>query len=575
MMRTRLALAFIASVSHVCTAASAAETIDAVADAYVDVRLSRDPVSGIASGLVDPGAALLPDRSPEALARFDAREDAIAHRLEKIDPASLSMPVQRARYETLRELIEAEKGLRICRRAYWNVSHMQGWQIGLAAFAASQPVATGAQRAHALTMWAGLPRFVDIEIANLREGLGRGYSVPRPVVERVLQQLDKALSAPADQAVLLSPAARASDATFASALRAQYDGATRPALVRYRDFLRSEYLPKARETLGLSALPDGRACYEAHLRAYTTLDRDAQGVFELGRKTVAANMAEVAQIGRDRLGATDFADTIRKTNAAGDNRFASEGDLLSFLRSAVARGREKSARLFAAPVDQAITVEPLPTFQRGSGIPSHYQPSPDPGTPATYRAASEQWAQTSRGDAEVTAMHEAAPGHHLQTVLARRLATPDRLSRIAGNAAYFEGWGRYGEALAEEADAYVTPYARVARRVWPGRGMVADPGLHVFGWTRAEVVALIVESGRFGPAEADAMVDRIAAMPGQMTAYDSGALEIVALRREAERVLGSRFDLQRFHGQVLDGGAVPLALLRTRVMHWIKQEATR
>ena len=138
-----------------------------------------------------------------------------------------------------------------------------------------------------------------------------------------------------------------------------------------------------------------------------------------------------------------------------------------------------------------------------------------------------------------------------------------------------EGWARYAEALAEELNLYSSDYARVQRRLWPARGMVLDPGFHVFGWSRARVVAFVVESGRFSDKEAEDLVDRIAVMPGQLTSYDSGGLEFFALRADAERELGSRFDLRAFHAVVLGRGAVTLPMLRQLVRDWIDREKKR
>jgi uncharacterized protein (DUF885 family) len=137
------------------------------------------------------------------------------------------------------------------------------------------------------------------------------------------------------------------------------------------------------------------------------------------------------------------------------------------------------------------------------------------------------------------------------------------------NSAYAEGWARYSEALAEEAGVYRTDYALMTRRLWPARGMVVDPGIHVKGWTREQAIAFVRESGRFGGEEADDLVDRIAAIPGQLTAYDTGGLEIRALRAQAEQTLGHCFSLPEFHARVLETGIVPLGALRQNVEAWI------
>ena len=223
------------------------------------------------------------------------------------------------------------------------------------------------------------------------------------------------------------------------------------------------------------------------------------------------------------------------------------------------------------PVQPAV-VEPLKPEQRNTGVSSHYEPDPDDRKPGVYRINLDHPEADRRGAAEITLVHETWPGHHLQLALARGVGKRHPLSALAFNSAYVEGWARYSEALSEEAGIYTTPYAQISRRLWPARGMVVDPGIHMFGWTREQAVQFMAESGRFSPETSAEMVDRIAAMPGQLTAYDSGGLEIVALRREAEAALGDRFDLKQFHQRVLGDGVVPLAFLRERVQAWIAEE---
>ena len=132
-----------------------------------------------------------------------------------------------------------------------------------------------------------------------------------------------------------------------------------------------------------------------------------------------------------------------------------------------------------------------------------------------------------------------------------------------------EGWARYSEALAEEMGLYQSTSGPILRRAWPARGMVVDPGIHLFGWTREQAREYIAESGRFPVSSGDEMVDRIAIIPGQLTAYDSGGLEILALRREAEEALGDDFDIREFHDTVLENGTIPLEYLRQHVEAWL------
>ncbi len=544
--------------------------LDRVADQLVALEIAYDPTTAYQLGIAAPDHRRWPDRSQEAIAALDRGRDAILDTLRGVDAAALS-PRQRFIHAGMTERLEADRQARICRFDLWAVSHMGGWHLSLDTIARDQPVATAEERAQALERWAALPAMVDQEIANARLGLSRGYSAPKAVVERVIRQVDGIATSEPEALPFFAPAGRTEDQAFRARLREIVAGPIRIAFARYRDFLRSFYLPRAREALGLSANPDGAACYRASLRAYTTLDRAPQEVFALGQRTVTGNAARVRELGQSQFGTNDIATIARRINEAPDNRFASEEALIAYSREVVARARAASGRLFAEMPAQEMRVEPFHAFMRGSGGSSYYERQIDPALPAFYRIASERWETETRGGAEITAVHEGYPGHHMQIALAGRTSTRP-VDNLLFNSAFVEGWARYSEALAEEAGIYQTPYALMTRRLWPARGMVVDPGLHILGWTRAQVIAFIRESGRFQGEDADEMVDRIAAIPGQLTAYDSGGLEIMALRRDAEQALGDRFDVRRFHQRVLENGVVPLAALRAHVEAWIAAE---
>jgi uncharacterized protein (DUF885 family) len=198
----------------------------------------------------------------------------------------------------------------------------------------------------------------------------------------------------------------------------------------------------------------------------------------------------------------------------------------------------------------------------------------DRSRPAKYQISLYRFADTTRSNAEITAFHEAYPGHHLQIGLALERLAAHAITRLVGNSAFIEGWARYAEALAEEMGMYSSDYARANRRLWPARGMVVDPGIHLLGWTREQATAFILESGRFPPDTAAGAVDRIAVWPGQLTAYDTGALEFFALREQASKALGERFDIREFHDVVLGNGSVTLPMLREQVRIWLESKKT-
>jgi uncharacterized protein (DUF885 family) len=550
---------------------AAAAKLDALATRYVGEMVESDPTVVYDTGLTTTEHDRFADRTAEGLAAFAAKEDRDLADLKTLDPAELPA-TSRASYAVLREMLEADIQMRVCRTELWNVNHFAGWQSALADVAEAQPVGTPAARAQALKRWSSLPRYIDVEIVNLREGLRQGYSAPQSVVRRVIAQMDELSALAADKSPFYSPAQRDTDPDFRAALATLVNGKINPALRRYGEFLRDPYLSKARTGVAVSDLPRGAACYQAFLRMNTTLNRSPQEVFDLGRKTVASNQAAVIALGQRLFGLSDFRAIVARSKTRPEDHFQSPDELLSYSRALLAKAKARSATLVESLPLQDVVIEPERDFEESAGVSSHYDANPDTAKPGTYRIELGNWRAQTRGDAAITVVHEAWPGHHLQIALARQLQRGTPLSRLSFNAAYIEGWARNAESMAEEAGIYDNDDALILRRAWPARGMVVDPGLHAMKWSRQQAIDYLVASGRFDPKQADDAVDRIAALPGQLTAYDSGGLEFRALRAEAQTALGSRFDLRRFNTAVIEEGVVPLGELRAHVRAWIKRQ---
>lgn len=558
------------------TPPDAGEEVRMIADDYLAAILQLYPFSAVYAGATDVIASddsAMEDNAPNALAGFQASEDRLGAALAEIDPASLADRADWVTYWTLQEAIAASKGLRACQTHLSNVNHMSGWQNAFMQVADAQPVATTVERAKALARWRRLPDFLAQEEANLRAGLAAGHSAPRRVVARVITQLDRIIVGGPDALPYLSFAAGVEgDEKFQAAVSALAAEEMLPAITGYRDFLRDEYLPEARESLSISATPNGAACYEAMLRSYHTAQIGADATFTRGKETVEANRRAVIERGSSLTGSEDFADILVRLKAVRENRFSSEQEVIDWTRALVPLTKEKVRPMFAALPSQEMIVEPYPANLKGTGQSSRYEPKPAAEGPATYRIATDEWGEQTRGEAEIVAVHEGWPGHHLQIASAASLEGLHPVTRLLGSTAYIEGWARYAEMLAEEAGLYASGYGAVSRRAWPARGMVVDPGLHAYGWTNEQVKAFVIESGRFTDESAEVLLDRIAALPGQLTAYDTGGLEIMRLRAEALRRLGPRFDIQAFHARVLENGAVPLAALTAHVEAWIEAE---
>ena len=575
--RLRRMICFTATLSIGLATSAVAQTsatqLDKLVDRFVKQELAYDPTITYLTGLPTTDHSRFADRTPQALAEFDAEETADLKDLRAIDLKTLPAP-SHATYATMKEQIEADLQLRVCKNELWNVNHFYGWQSVFAQVAEQQPIASAEDRAQALKRWGSAPRYIDIEIANLKSGVVQGYTVPKSVVRRVIAQMESFTSVAPEKSPFYSPADRSDDAEFKAAFTKVIAEQINPALKRYHDYLQNEYLPKAREGIAVSDLPNGAACYQAFLRANTTLTRTAQEVYDLGQKTVAANQADVIRLGKELFGTSDVKTTIAAIRANPEDHFKSKEELMAYSRALLSKARSiTAAKLIDRMPKQDVVIEPEHDFEDAAGVSSHYDMEPNDSKAAKYRIELNTWESETRGEAEITVVHEAWPGHHLQIALAREIQPDTPLSKLVMNSAYVEGWARYAEAMSEEAGIYQSKDTLILRRIWPARGMVVDPGLHAMHWTRQQAVDYIVATGRFNQKAAEDVVDRIAVLPGQLTSYDSGGLEIKALRKEAQEKLGNRFDLRQFNYAVLEEGVVPLSELRSHIESWIASKA--
>lgn len=550
--------------------AALALTVTALADAYVKAYVEAFPEQAAAAGFAGVADDRLSGNALASLRSWQAREDGWAAELSRIDGGALWGTSAWATYGLLRETIDAARQARVCRAELWPANQMSGWQVAFVQLADVQPVGTDEHRARALARWRQLPRYLDTEIDNLREGLRLGYSTPRRNVQLVVAQLDALLNTPPEQSPFYSPARRDRTPGFAEAWRRLLVEDVRPAMQRYRDFLAGTYASRAREAIAITAHPDGGECYRAMLRVSTTLDRTPQETFTLGEQEVARGDDVVIDLGRRQFGVSDRAAICQRVNADPANRFGSRDEVLSFASGAVTRARTLLAPWFLSMPKADVVIVPHAAFAEATASDQYEAPADDGSRPGTYRIKLYKPEELKRSRSEITVYHETYPGHHLQIAIANENAVVHPVARLAPTNGYVEGWARYAEGLAEEAGLYTTAYAKIARRMWPGHGMVADPGIHAFGWTRDRAIAYVIGSGYFTPVAAEAFVDRIVVWPGQAVGYDTGALEIRALRQLAERERGRAFDARAFHGVVLGKGAVTLTMLREMVQRWLK-----
>ncbi|HEX6996827.1 MAG TPA: DUF885 domain-containing protein [Gammaproteobacteria bacterium] len=556
----------------------AAARVTALADAYLEAYFDAFPHYATLLGVADAAHDRLPDISAAARQRWQRREEQILAELEAIDPAALPPDHPAAvTHAFLSEILRDDVAFRVCRMWLWNVSPTwTGWQSEMAMVADAQPTATAAAADAAYRRFAALPRYLEQEIANLRDGLAAGYSAPRGNVEAVLRQMEALLAAPVDESPFVAMAADAPGG-LAERMRMLETSAIRPAIARYRDFLREEYLPAARTAVGVDANPQGEECYRAAVRYHATLDLTGEEIHRIGLEQMEAIHEEIRAIAARVFGGGEPTEVLARLRDEPRYWFESREQMLATARAAVERAAAAAPRWFGRVPRADVVVQPFPAFSEASAPGGLYNPPADDGSrPGIYYINLYEAERTSRAGLEATAFHETYPGHHLQVGLALEREELHDVTRYLYSSGFAEGWGLYAERLADEMGLYSSDVDRLgllSNEAMRAARLVVDSGLHALGWTRRQAIDYMLANTAESEASVAAEVDRYIAVPGQATAYMLGNLEIRRLRAAAEAALGDAFDVRAFHDAVLEDGAVPLSMLRRKMERWIAAQA--
>ncbi|HYF00676.1 MAG TPA: DUF885 domain-containing protein, partial [Planctomycetota bacterium] len=333
-------------------------------------------------------------------------------------------------------------------------------------------------------------------------------------------------------------------------------------------FLEEEYLPKARtRDLGLGALPGGPAAYAFRIRHHTTLPLSAEEIHRIGLEELRSIQAEMK-----RIAGGDLPSFFATLKADPKNFFSSREELLSTARRDLEACRAALPKWFGRLPRTDCEVKAIEDYREKDSVAAFYYPPDEKLTrKGIYYANTYQPEKRPRFNLRALTVHEAVPGHHLQIALAMEIEGLPRFRRQAGFTAYVEGWGLYSERLADEMGLYeddLQRFGMLTYQAWRACRLVVDTGLHALGWTREQAVRFFMDNVALTEAEVLNEVDRYLIWPGQALAYMIGKREILALREEARRRLGGRFDIRAFHDLVLRNGAVPLPTLRRLVEAW-------
>ena len=540
-----------------------------LADRYVSEVRDNYPVRYAASGLPSPRRDRLDINAPAELARWRQFLGEIEREANAIDLAAIEGKPEWLTLAQLRQAVEQDRALEICRSELWSV-RSYGWPSVLAQIAELQPVDEPSKRAAILERFGAVPAFADQEIANLREGLRLGYSSPRLVVDAAIADLDKLLSQPLIESAFGSPAERAGDDAFGTRWTDTLEKKLTPTLARYRDFLKSEYRLRARANPSITANKNGKECFRAIVAANSSIDVDPAALFERAsaraeEETRLALGAGKKRYGRDFPTLAALAEALRQDPK---DQFKDEARLREFISATIRRGKAKSVKVVPTVPETDVESRPYSEAVGDSAPSGEYIPRDEEGRPPIYFYRTD-FANLSPSRLEATVLHETWPGHHLQSEITQ--AKAKRATHALAQLVYIpgvgEGWATYVEGLARELSLYdseLGAIGSVMNSMTPR--LVADIGMHVYGWSEERAFKYLVEKFPATPAERVRItVGAIAEEPGWMVPYAAGAIEIENLRDDMRRKQGEKFDLRQFHQLIIEDGTVPFAALRAKL----------
>lgn len=463
------------------------------------------------------------------------------------------------------------------------INQLEGVQSFPASTIAQNPTKSVKDYEDILQRLTGISSLVDQNIALLEAGLAKKVTPPRVTLRDVPEQITNQICENAlDSALLEHFKNFPSDILAAEQQRLRdkavviYKTSIVPAYQRLHKYFTNDYLPKTRESLALTDLPDGKEWYQYNVRSTTTTKLSADEIHSIGLGEVKRLRGEMDTLIAETKFKGSFQEFSKFLRTDPKFYFSNGTELVTAYRDIAKRIDPLLMGQFGKVPRLQYGVEPVPAFNEKSQTTAYYRPgSAEAGRAGVFFANTYAIGTRPKWEMEALTLHEAVPGHHLQIALAQEQEKVPEFRRHTHFTAYIEGWGLYAESLGPQLGMYKDPYSRYGQLtydMWRSIRLVLDTGIHSKGWTRQQAIDYFRENSSKTDHDIEVEVDRYIVWPGQALAYKIGQLTIKELRDAGKRELGDRFEIRAFHDVVLKDGALPLDMLRTKISNWIVQQ---
>jgi len=521
------------------------------------------------------------DNSLEAIEQRQAEQRGFLRRLLAIDSAELDADDQLT-YDLFRRDLQNEiEGHRF--RAYLMPVTQRGGVQNLETTAEGIPLANEKDYEDWLARMAAIDTVVRQTQDLLEEGLRRGFVQPRILMDRIPAQLQAQLVEDAHDSPFYAAFDNMPDSIagenrerLQQAARELIDDSIVPAYRRFSRYFNDTYLPASRDSIGVSALPDGAAYYEYLARSFTTTLMSPEAIHRLGLSEVSRIRREMQLIIDELEFDGDFNEFLQFLRTDPQFYYATAAELFDAYLAICKRIDPQLVNLFGVLPRIPYGLRQIPANIAPDTTTAYYNPPAADGSRAGYYYVNLYKPEVRpKYEMEVLSVHEAVPGHHLQIALQMELSEMPNFRRYSYFTAFVEGWGLYSESLGFELGLYQDPYAKfgaLTYEMWRAVRLVVDTGMHYKGWTRQQAIDFFMDNAAKTELDIVNEIDRYLAMPGQALAYKIGQLKMLEIRTRAEQTLGDDFDIRAFHDALLGGGSLPLEILEARMARWLAEQ---
>jgi uncharacterized protein (DUF885 family) len=565
-----------------------AKKLNELLDQYFSESIERSPIYATYVGVNDYNNLFGEPISDKSVASDLAFEKTYLTAIEQIDESKLE-----GQDWLSYKIFKRDRELGI--KSYEFESHLiplsqmggaHSYFANLGSGASAQPFNTEKDYRDFISRANGFAAYMDSSIAAMKEGANKGMVLSKPIVAKLIPQLEAHIVNDVEKSVFYGPVKSLADnETIAGSVKAklqkEYIATIQdviiPSYQNVRDYLQEEYILSARDTVGLYALPNGKAWYEYQIESNTTLPLTAEEFHEFGKQEVARILSEMTKV-KETVGFDgDLAAFFEFLRTDEQFYFESEQAVIDGYNDVKSRINARVGTLFEIFPKADYEVRAVEPYRAASAAGASYQsPAPDGSRPGIFFINTYNLKAQPKFLMETLSIHEAAPGHHFQIAIQQEVTGLPAFRKFGGYTVFAEGWALYAESLGKEMGLFTDPYmwyGRLADEQLRAMRLVVDTGLHAFGWSREQAIEFMMTNSSMADTDVESEVERYISIPGQALAYKAGERHIRMLRNRAKQQLGENFDVKKFHTQILIDGSLPMPILEAKIDRWIKSQS--